>query len=245
VPYHLLDKYLTFIRDEKLNLEIYFNSTVIDRIKKEDIVELKGKLDYNPTLSIHSPFMDLSPGGVDPKVREITLRRFSDTLDFAEILGPETVVFHSGYDKWKYDSRVDIWLKGCLDTWGGLSERAAGLGIRIAIENVFEDEPSHLKLLMEEMGSDNFGICFDTGHFNLFSSVSLLDWIEAVRPYIFELHLHDNNGTADDHLAIGDGGFDFRALFSELYGMGLICTIEAHTQEGVKKSIERLKEYLK
>lgn len=245
VPYHLIDRYLHFIRKETLNLEIYFNSTIADSIRKEDIINLKKKLDFSPRLSIHSPFMDLSPGGVDPRVREITSKRFSDILDVAEILQPKTVVFHSGYDKWKYDSKVEIWLEGCLKTWQPIGKRAADLGVTIAIENVFEDEPSHLELLVKEMGSENFGLCFDTGHFNLFSRISLAKWLARIRPYIVELHLHDNDGKSDAHLAPGEGTFDFQTLFSELSEKNCLYTIESHTEEGVKKSLERLKEYLK
>lgn len=245
VPYEMLEKYLPFIREEELNLEIYFSSRRFDDLKKSDIVKLKNKLDYNPQLTIHAPYMDLSPGAVDPKIREITIKRFSDILDFAEILRPKIVVFHSGYDKWRYDSRVDIWLEGSLKTWSSLNKKAADIGVKIAIENIFEDEPTHLKLLMEEIKSKNFGLCFDTGHFNLFSKMLLSDWLEIINPYIVEVHLHDNTKIKDLHLAIGDGNFDFGTLFRELRGKNCVYTIEAHTVEGVQKSIERLKAYLK
>ncbi len=244
LPYEAVGKYLPFIRKERLNLEIYFGTTRFGGLRKTDIEKLKEKLDYNPELTIHAPFMDLSPGAVDSKIREVTVKRFSDVLDFAEILKPKVVVFHSGYDKWKYDRRVDIWLEGSLKTWRPLNKRAADIGVKIAIENIFEDDPENFRLLMKEMDSKNFGLCFDTGHFNLFSKVSLLEWLEIVKPYIIELHLHDNDGNADHHLAIGDGSFDFRRLFRELRGKDCVYTIEAHTVEDVKKSIERLPVYL-
>lgn len=245
VPYDSLDKYLSFINKEKLNLEIYFGSRSFDSLTKYDIIDLKSKLDYDPQLTIHGPFMDLSPGAVDLKVREVTTQRFSDVLDISEVLKPKVIVFHSGYDKWKYDSRVDIWLEGSLETWRPVNERALDLGIKIAIENIFEDEPGHLALLAKEMGSDNFGLCFDTGHFNLFSKVPLLEWISIIKPYVLELHIHDNSRTADDHLAIGDGDFDFPTLFKELEGIDCVHTIEAHTIQDVKKSLKRIKNYFK
>jgi sugar phosphate isomerase/epimerase len=245
VPYNLLDKYLPFIRENKLNIEIYFGSVNLDKLAKEDIIDLKKKLDYKPQLSIHAPFMDLSPGAVDLKVRDITIRRFSDTLDVAEILMPKVIVFHSGYDKWKYDSRVDIWLQGSLETWRPINKRASDMGVRIAIENIFEDDPEHLRLLARGMDSENFGICFDTGHFNLFSKLTLLEWLKIIKPYIKALHLHDNLKYADDHLAIGDGDFDFATLFKKIRGLDCVYTIEAHTVENVKKSLERLKSLLK
>ena len=52
-----------------------------------------------------------------------------------------------------------------METFG---KKAEEIGVKIAIENIFEDEPENLRLLMEEMGNKNFGICFDSGHFNLF-----------------------------------------------------------------------------
>jgi sugar phosphate isomerase/epimerase len=243
VPYDSVDRYLQFIKKEQLNLEIYFGSRIFDNITKDNIVTLNNKLDYNPALSIHAPFMDLSPGAVDLKVRDVTIRRFSDVLDFAEILKPKVIVFHSGYDKWKFDGRVDIWLEGSLVTWKIINKRASDMGVKIAIENIFEDEPENLRVLAEEMNSENFGLCFDTGHFNLFSKLPLAKWLEMIKMYIVELHLHDNSRYADQHLPIGDGDFDFAALFRKIEGIDCVYTIEAHSIEHVKTSMVRLKEY--
>lgn len=244
VPYELLGNYFPFIREHRLNLEIYFGTQRFDSLTKSDIIKLEGKLDYKPELTIHAPFMDLSPGAVDTRVRDVTVKRFSQVFDFAEILRPKVIVFHSGYDKWKFDGRVDIWLEGSLNTWIPLTKRAEALGIKIAVENIFEDEPSNLKLLSEAINSKNFGICFDTGHFNLFSSIFLADWLKQIKHYIVELHLHDNTRVRDSHFAIGEGNFDFRTLFKELKGENFVYTIEAHTIEDAKKSIERLRLYI-
>jgi sugar phosphate isomerase/epimerase len=244
VPYHRIEDYLRFIKENRINLEIYFSSNSLDNINDSDIIKLKEKLEYKPSLTIHAPFMDLSPGAVDSRVRAVTIERFSHIFDIAEILGPKVIVFHSGYEKWKYSLRIDIWLKNSLTTWRTLSKRAVDLGLKIAIENVFEDEASNLRLLMEEIDSENFGICFDAGHFNLFSKITLNEWLMQLMPYIIELHLHDNNRISDDHLAMGDGTFDFDTLFSTLKDKNLIYTIEAHTPEDVIKSIERLQKYI-
>ena len=96
---------------------------------------------------------------------------------------------------------------------------------------------------MGELSSDTFGICFDTGHCNLFTTISLEKWLDSIGRYIFSLHLHDNDKTFDSHLSIGDGTFEFGRLFSLLKDGHYVYTIEAHTPEGVLKSIERLKGY--
>lgn len=243
IPYRKIEDYLHFIKKHRLNLEIFFSAHSLDRIINSDIIGLQEKLDYHPSLSIHAPFMDLSPGAVDSKVRAVTIERFSHILDLAEILKPKIIVFHSGYEKWKYSHRVDVWLEGSLITWKQLLLRAMEMGIKIAIENIFEDDPINLRLLMEQIDSDHFGICLDTGHFNLFSKTPLEEWLKQLKPYIIELHLHDNNKNVDAHKAIGDGTFDFDTLFSVLRGKNLIYTLEAHTPEDVLKSLERLKSY--
>lgn len=245
VPYPKIEDYLAHLRKNSLNLEIYFPSSSLDDLGPDDLQKLRLKLDYNPSLSIHAPFMDMSPGAVDSKVREVTFERFSQVMDIAEVLSPKSVVFHSGYEKWKYAHRVDIWMDGSLRTWRPLIERASALGVRIAIENIFEDEPSNLRLLMKELHSDNFGICLDTGHCNLFTSVPLEEWIDSLKPYIYELHLHDNDKTFDQHLPVGDGTFDFKRLFAALEDRDdCLYTVEAHSPGDVLKSIERLRGYV-
>ena len=243
IPYHKIEEHLSSIRQEKLNLELYIESNALDSISRENILQLKNQLDYSPSLTIHAPFMDLSPGAVDSKVRAVTMERFNHVLDIAKELKVKCVVFHSGYEKWKYALNIDLWLEQSLLTWRPLVKKAEEIGVKIAIENIFEDEPENLRLLMEKMGNNSFGICFDSGHFNLFSKVSLEDWLGHLKPYIIELHLHDNNKTSDQHLPIGEGTFDFGKLFSAIKGKDLIYTLEAHNPEDAKKSMERLKRY--
>lgn len=244
VPYHRIGEYLSFIKENRVNLEIYFSAGSLDSIRYSDVRELRDKLNYDPSFTFHAPFMDLSPGAVDSKVMAVTAERFAQVFDMAEILAPRAIVFHSGYEKWKYALKIEPWLENSLVTWRPLLQRAVDTGVKIAIENIFEDEPSTLRLLMEKIGSEHFGLCFDAGHFNLFSKVSLEEWIRQLKPYIIELHLHDNNKTYDDHIAIGDGTFDFATLFSLLKDREPICTIEGHTPEDVLKSIDRLNRYL-
>jgi sugar phosphate isomerase/epimerase len=243
IPFQRIPEYIDFIRKEHLDLEIYFGSVDLDGVARNELIEVRERLGPSASLSIHAPFMDLSPGAVDAKVRAVTIDRFSRVLDVSEVLLPEVAVFHSGYEKWKYALKADLWLEKSLETWKPLNDRAAAIGVKIAIENIFEDEPSNLKLLMEGMASENFGICLDTGHFNLFSKVPLEEWMDALNPHIIELHLHDNNRQADQHLAMGEGVFDFKKFFGLLQNKGCIYTLEAHTPEAVLQSIDYLRRF--
>jgi sugar phosphate isomerase/epimerase len=56
--------------------------------------------------------------------------------------------------------------------------------------------------------------------------------------------MHDNFRFKDEHLAIGDGNFDFQTLFSMLRDINCVYTIEAHTVEDVRKSLKRFDEFM-
>ena len=243
IPFDRLEEHLGLIRDRGLNLEIYFAGDVLDSLSTADVSRAKDLLDHNPSLSFHAPFMDLSPGAVDSLVREATMKRLNHVLDIAEVLRPKTIVCHSGYEKWRYALKPDWWLEKSLLTWQPLNRRAAGSGVKIAIENIFEDEPSNLVSLMRGMNSDNFGVCFDTGHCNLFSKVRLEEWMEALNPYIVEVHLHDNDRTSDQHLPVSEGTFNFNKFFHLLGKRECIYTIEAHSPDTVLRSMTNIAKF--
>ena len=103
--------------------------------------------------------MDLSPAAVDLRIRDVTMLRFGQVMDIAAGLQPKRVVFHSGYEKWKYALNVTLWLEKSLITWDSILDRAISIGTSLAIENIFEDAPDNLSLLAERIGSDHFGLC--------------------------------------------------------------------------------------
>ena len=254
MPFGRFPEFAPLCRENRFDLEFYVAASDMDALDSEagksGLLEKTLKLlDYGPELSLHAPFMDLSPGAVDEKIRAVTTARFEKALDMARELGAKTIVFHSGYEKWKYSLRVDIWLEKSALTWEPLINKAQKAGMRIAVENIFEDSPENLIALFERFSgcekNKNFGLCFDTGHFNLFSkSRTLEDWLLPLKKHIIELHLHDNDGGTDAHRPIGDGAFPFDRLFRQLRDReeDIVFTVEAHNKEDVFKSLSRLKE---
>jgi sugar phosphate isomerase/epimerase len=64
-----------------------------------------------------------------------------------------------------------------------------------------------------------------------------------------ELHLHDNNGEEDTHLAVGKGNADFAGLFQIINEKGLspTITLEPHKEETLWQSLasEDLKKFIR
>ncbi len=242
----LLREWNGFVRSG-LFPEIYLTADTLDSTSPESLSDLRDAMDREGMkTTIHGPYMDLNPGAVDERIRKATYERLKQAFDLASILRPESIVFHPGYDRWRYGGHEEVWLRQSLKTWRPLVERAEEEGITIALENVFEETPETLKALVDAMGSQNFRVCFDIGHFNLFSRVSLKEWYRSLKDYIVELHLHDNRGKEDDHFAIGDGSIDFRSFFDLLkdHPVSLIYTLEPHRKEDLSRALERLKAFL-
>jgi len=241
LPYTRIDELRGFAQERKPGLEIYLSSGTLDSASPDELAAYINKsLPSIPAFTIHGPFMDLSPGAVDSGVRESTLSRFNAAVEVAGLIKARCIVFHSGYEKWKYDHSIEPWLGNSLSFWPEVLKRAGEAGVKVAIENIFEEEPGGLRLLMEGLDTSVAGICFDAGHFNLFSRLPLKAWMDSLKDYIIELHLHDNRGDRDSHLPPGDGTFDFRELFELLEGRDVIPTIEANSPEETIVSIERL-----
>lgn len=81
-------------------------------------------------------------------------------------------------------------------------------GVTIAIENGFQpvDLPETLLHYMEKYASKNFGCCLDVAHAHVTACRAGKDvtgHIRSLLPYIIVAHLHDNDGTADQHLVPG------------------------------------------
>jgi sugar phosphate isomerase/epimerase len=248
IPFGMLCKNLDSIIISGLQPEIYFNGEVLDHLEGQKAQRVAEKLRQKGTaITFHAPFMDLNPGAVDEKIREVTVFRFRQVMDLVPWFQPRTIVFHPGYDRFCYDGDVDLWLEKSLLTWRPLVEQAIPLGVRLAIENVFEENPSILKRLFTALDTPAIGYCLDAGHGHLFSEVPLEAWVEDLGPWLIETHLHDNLGSRDEHLPIGHGKIDFKALFGALGRKGLkpIHTIEPHQVEHLVPTLEGLAPFLK
>ncbi len=247
IPYPKLKDFFEMVRLRRYDLEIYFSAAVLDQIEREDLEKLKAGLDWAPALTLHAPFMDMNPGAMDPMIRSVTQMRFRQLLNVAAIFKPRAAVFHAAYDKWRYSGRKDVWLNNSIETWHTVMDAASNIGMQVAVENVFDEDPEALRMLIEKIARPGFGFCFDTGHFNLFSAVPMEQWFEGLGRHLVEVHLHDNDGTADSHWAIGRGSVDFEKFFGLMrkHSPVPVFTVEAHEKDDVETSLGRVKSLLK
>jgi sugar phosphate isomerase/epimerase len=247
VPFAMLLERLKYIERMGLQPEIYINADVLDSPPVSQLKQVERVLRLNKLgCTVHAPFMDLSPGAVDKRIRRLSLERIVGLVRMVAELAPQVIVVHPGYDDLHYGDSQDLWFQNSLETWHTVLEEAQKHKLRLALENIFDKTPLLLAKLIKTLNSQFFGHCFDIGHFNLFADYPLADWFDFLGPHLFELHLHDNNGIKDEHLGLGEGSIDLRMIFGELKIRNLepILVIEAHTEKQALLSLERIGDYL-
>ncbi len=236
-----LDEDLSFLKEHGLNPEVYLPAGGLDSLEAAQLESLVMVRNGGGEVSLHAPFMDLSPGGLDQKILEVTRLRFSQVREVVSVVEPVHVVFHPGYDRWRFGWNFGLWLENCVSIWGEIVEWAEKTGTRVLMENVFDVRPDHLLDLNDRLGG-RLGFCLDTGHYLLFSEVPMEDWLTSFGDNLVELHIHDNRGDVDSHLPVGEGIFDFTSLFSFLdaHDRSPLIVLENHTREETLRSLSNL-----
>jgi sugar phosphate isomerase/epimerase len=245
VPFTMLyESLLDLFIEHGLNPEIALDAAALNRFSSTEFNDIAEKLHgNNASITLHAPFIDLSPGSPDPAVRKLARHRFGQFLDLVPIFKPKTIVCHTGYDIKRYWSLKDAWIENSLEMWSWFGNRVSGQGVTLMFENVYEHGPEDILVLIENLENHPVGFCLDTGHQAVFSTTPLESWIDTLSPYLGQLHLHDNCGIQDDHLALGRGNIDFTPVFHHLKTRKEdppVVTLEPHTEADLWPSLAYL-----
>ncbi|MFQ5353961.1 MAG: sugar phosphate isomerase/epimerase family protein [Thermodesulfobacteriota bacterium] len=247
IPYPMLAERLQEALDLSLNPEVYIDGEDLQEMDR-DFLRRAGREFAARGLRItqHGPYINVNPGSLDEQIREYAARVYREAFTAARLLGSRVIVLHACYSDKRFGGDVGRWIESSMKTWPEFVKMAEDLDLTIAAENIFEREPGPLKRLVEEIDSPNFRLCIDSGHLNVFSEVGFEAWFKALGPLIAELHLHDNNGNADEHLPLGEGSIDFTEYFRllRLYKVRPVYTIEPHGEEAFRRALRAARSFI-
>ncbi|ABA90363.1 TIM barrel protein, AP endonuclease family 2/xylose isomerase-like family [Syntrophotalea carbinolica DSM 2380] len=247
IPFSQWDQHFPLLLKHRLQPELAFKWPDLDPSLLPAVKRAGQQLaEEGLGVTVHAPFMDLNPGAIEPLVREATRQRWMQTLEVAELLQARLVVLHPGFDRWRYGGQSQPWIDACLDFLPPLLEQAASQECLLVLENIFEETPDTLAAVLKTLDSPWLGHCFDAGHWNLFAKCSMEQWFEALAPWIRHLHIHDNSGDRDAHLAIGEGNIDFPLLFDYMKNLqsSPSMTLEIHDCEALLRCVGSVKSLL-
>lgn len=214
----------------------------------DDKSELSKRIDFYKGLnrksdcdSLHGAFLDICVNSADQKIVSISKDRMYQSMDIAERLECKKVIFHSGViSRFNNKDYQDRWLECYSEFYRELL--AEFKGIKIAVENMFDDSPDMLSRLADNLSEESdFGICFDVAHANIWGD-NIEEWIDRLAAHISHLHINDNDGRTDLHSAVGTGNIDWDKYFRLIGAPNLSCDmlLEVRTRQQYIESMEYL-----
>lgn len=185
--------------------------------------------DYGLNCSVHLPFRGLTVGSADPAIRRHSREVLLRAVDLANIYTPDHLICHPDFQEQEGPAFSD-WLENSQKGWQEILDLSPA---RLYMENSHDQSPTAIQALLARLPA-RASMCLDVGHWFFAAHGSVLNnlkqWLEAIEHRLAHLHLHDNDGSSDQHLGIGRGGINYVEFFQELQQRQLhpTFTLEAH-----------------
>ncbi|MBR7127444.1 MAG: sugar phosphate isomerase/epimerase [Lentisphaeria bacterium] len=172
----------------------------------------------------------------DLSFRSEMINRHKIVLNIAASMGVKTVTIHCGLDFVTKEVPLETHVARTKEALEKLLDEAEKCGVIIAIENIWTPNchPDVLLDIKKDFPTDYLGFCYDSGHANLIDknhvncfNQTQNDWIkilnlpevkwedralEKMLPHVVSCHLHDNDGSCDQHRLIGTGNIDWKHI---------------------------------
>lgn len=205
---------------------------------------------------VHAPFWDLNPISPHENLRELSLQEAKKSIDFCEFLQGEVVTIHPGRCWLGGNERIFRICKKRFNRYlTNLCNYAGKRKVKIGVEtgSNWADYPKKPDELLQTIrGESNAGITLDIGHLYLLAKNvgQNIEWIcstvEKISRQMVNVHIHDNDGESDKHLALTKGKIDLEQIcktISKKYNGPI--TIELWNPSEPKKAITNSIKFLR
>jgi sugar phosphate isomerase/epimerase len=231
----------SFIPLEKVLPEVseHFDGFEIVVEEKHDVEHLIASRDllksFDLNISLHAPFNDINLASLRQEHSTFSRKEIEKVIRFASRADIEVITFHPGWPSpfsMMDEKRVKRIAKEGI---AHLNSVAKECGVTACLENLplpnFFSTPEELLECTDD-------ICFDIGHANITGTL----WkFPEKKKSIKNLHLHENRGKSDEHLALKGKYIDLKRLVKKLEGYKGPFVLEAkNLKDGVtgKKTLE-------
>lgn len=197
---------------------LFPNITPKDEIK--NYKEILKKVGLKNTL--HTTMYDVNLATLNPWLVDANIDCYKKYLDLAEYLESEVIVVHGGSLFEEFTNSplknefVDIAEEYLCKSLSELADYGMKKGVKVALENsppkkkgmrIVHNLDTQIKIL-RRVNHPNLGALLDFAHAHLFR-LDLLEYLQKIEPYLFEIHAHNNFGQFDEHLGLSEGDIDY------------------------------------
>lgn len=201
--------------------------------------------DLKNDLTLHGFFSNLCPTSKDSLIKEVSVKRYYQSLEIASRLGAKTVVFHTCFNNLlKQQVYRDNFFHNSVEFYNELIPHFEERGIVATIENVHEPNYEMIRNIIAAVNSPNLKATVDIGHFNLHSEVSMREWIQNYGIMLHHMHFHNNFGDEDAHQSLLKGSLNIEEVLLLLKEFQLYpqITFEIFNKEDLLESVKYLDE---
>ena len=142
-----------------------------------------------------------------PHERQAGVELVVNRMEMAARLGSDVIILHAQLPDSENEPFQAHW-RAAATSLDELLPAARRCGVRIAIEN---GRCELVARLLDAHGPDFLGLCYDCGHGNIEGAAGL-DWLDKLKGRLISVHLHDNDGRADQHRIPFTGTVDWPRL---------------------------------
>ncbi len=183
-------------------------------------------------IQIHAPSSPQHDvANFEEAARKAAIKKHKKSLKQAATLGVTYYVIHPGgliYGKWDEKQKIGRMPHGSrfldrirklnIASLTELAHFAEKLGVKVALENGSDLDISSSEVLwmVRRIDLENLGICFDTGHANIFAKTPPAKALLEIGRWVWALHLNDNSGKSDSHLAPGRGNIEWADILKTI-----------------------------
>jgi sugar phosphate isomerase/epimerase len=171
---------------------------------------------FEMEFTAHAPLSDINIGSLNPRIREVAVREITAAMHAARRMNIPIITVHPGFvSPLGFLDRAAVYDR-MSDSLSRIEEASRDSGVKVAIENMPEMNISTGKTpedLLKIIEGFEFGVCFDIGHANTTKNI---DEFLLHKDRFLNIHIHDNHGAYDEHLAIGQGTIDFADVLGKL-----------------------------
>jgi len=217
----------------------FYNPNEID--KRNDVMAMyKSILPDGIKRYLHAPFWDLCLGSANEKIAEVTRFFFDYAYEIGDELGCTGITVHHGYVPGT--SHPPNWIKRSVAYWESFFTAHLGT-INMFMENQCEQNPETLVGIVDGYANGRLGVNLDIGHAHCNNALPVVQWIQQLGGRIQYVHLHQNNGTDDEHLGLRKGNLPILEALSALnkYAPDAVWALECNLDD-MEESIAFLQE---
>ena len=210
----------------------------LENLSFAEVIELKWSYDLD--LLIHAPATSTNFISISEEMRKASYKEMSKVCYFADKCGAEVVTFHIGWNPAFINNGEFYFNKALYDRHNEsvlLNEFLPFVKtcpVQLALENTIMIEDRLERALNEIMRTTTLGLTIDVGHYNIRENPFFLKNFDRV----VNMHLHDNDGKSDLHLALGKGNVDLKRFNLNKY-TGFL-TIETREEKSILESRDYL-----